>query len=103
MKINVSQKDIDKGVRGSENSCPLALATQRAFNSYNVSVYYNDSGDEDDVRPTSLRIKVDDEYYSDKHIDKYEHCDNFVQWFDDMMPDECKPFKFNIDTSKTTI
>ena len=72
MKVNVSQKDIDKGVRGSENSCPLALATRRAFNTYNVSVYYNDSGDEDDVRPTSMRIRVDNEYYSHNEIDKYE-------------------------------
>ena len=48
MKVNVSQKDIDKGIRGSENSCPIALATQRAFNTHNVDVHYNDSDGEDE-------------------------------------------------------
>ena len=102
MKINVRQKDIDNGIGGDGNECPIALATRRAFNTQNVEVFYNDSGDEDDVRPTSLRIKVGDEYYSDKHIDKYEHCDNFIHWFDDGIvgKDGCEPFKFNIDTSK---
>ena len=108
MKVNVSQEDIDKGVRGSEDSCPLALATRRAFNTHNVAVFYNDSGDEDDVRPTSMRIRVDNEYYSQKEIDMYEHCDNFIHWFDDghdSVDGEicCTPFKFNIDTSRTTI
>ena len=100
MKVNVSQKDIDKGERGSENSCPLALATRRAFNTHNVAVYYQTSEDED-VR--DLRIRVDTEYYSHNEIDKYEHCDNFIHWFDDALYTDCEPFKFNIDTSKTTI
>ena len=103
MKVNVSQKDIDKGVRGSEKSCPIALATQRAFNTHNVDVHYNDSGDEDDNNFIKLRIKVDDEYYSHYHIDEAEHCDNFIHWFDNNETDDCKPFEFKIDTSRTTI
>ena len=105
MKVNVSQKDIDKGVRGDSTKCPIALSIKRAFKNDNVVVFYNDSGDEDDVRPTSMRIRVDNEYYSHNEIDKYEHCDNFIHWFDDGIvgKDGCTPFKFNIDTSKTTI
>ena len=107
MKINVSQKDIDKGIRGDDNKCPIALAIKRAFNkgvdTTDVAVFYNDSGDEDDVRPTSMRIRVDNIYYSQKEIDKYEHLDNFIHWFDDALYTDCEPFKFNIDTSKTTI
>ena len=103
MIVKVSQKDIDKGVRGSEKSCPIALATQRAFNTHNVDVHYNDSGDEDDNNFIKLRIKVDDEYYSHYHIDEAEHCDNFIHWFDNGEEDDCKPFEFKIDTSRTTI
>ena len=107
MKINVSQNDIDKGIRGDDNKCPIALAIKRAFNkgvdTTDVAVFYNDSGDEDDVRPTSMRIRVDNEYYSQNEINKIEHCDNFIHWFDDDGKTYCNPFKFNIDTSKTTI
>ena len=101
MKINVRQKDIDKGVRGSENSCALALAVRRAFNTHNVYVHY--IAEETDW--SKLRIKVDNEYYSHSHIDKVEHCHNFIHWFDDNIigEDGCEPFKFEIDTSRTTI
>ena len=101
MIVNVRQKDIDKGVRGSENSCPIALATGRAFNTHNVYVHYIG----DDGHFSRLRIKVDNEYYSHSHIDKAEHCDNFIDWFDNGMlgEDGCEPFKFEIDTSRTTI
>ena len=102
MKVNVSQKDIDKGVRGDSTKCPIALSIRRAFKNDNVTVYYQTSEDED-VR--DLRIRVDNEYYSQKEIDKYEHCDNFIHWFDDgiLGEDGCEPFEFNMDTIKTTI
>jgi len=105
MKVNVRQKDIDNGIGGDCNECPIALATRRAFNTHNVDVHYNDSGDEDDTHFTKLRIQVDNEYYSHSHIDKMEHLDNFVHWFDDgiLGEDGCEPFKFEIDTSRTTI
>ena len=101
MKVNVKQKDIDEGVQGSENSCALALAVRRAFNTHNVYVHYFG----DDGHFSRLRIKVDNEYYSHSHIDKAEHCDNFIDWFDNGMlgEDGCEPFKFNIDTTRTTI
>ena len=101
MKINVSQKDIDKGERGVENACPIALAVQRAFNTHKVAVYYSSDAEDEDVK--ELLIRVDTEYYSQKEIDEYEHCDNFIHWFDDghdSVDGEtcCTPFKFNIDT-----
>ena len=101
MKVNVKQKDIDEGVQGSENSCALALAVRRAFNTHNVYVHF--IGEEYNF--SRLRIKVDNEYYSHSHIDKAEHCDNFIDWFDNGMlgEDGCEPFKFEIDTSTTTI
>ena len=105
MKINVNWKDIDNGIGGDDNKCALALAVKRAFNkgvdTTDVSIYY--ANQEEDLK--ELIIRVDDEYYDETHIDKYEHCDNFVQWFDFGILDKdgCEPFKFNIDTSKTTI
>ena len=99
MKVNVKQKDIDKGVQGSENSCALALAVRRAFNTHNVYVHYIG----EDGHFSRLRIKVDNEYYSHYHIDEAEHCDNFIHWFDNGETDDCKPFEFKIDTSRTTI
>ena len=103
MKVNVSKKDIDTGICGDGNECPIALATRRAFNTQNVEVFYNDSGDEDDTNDIKLRIKVDNEYYSYSHIDEAEHWDNFIHWFDNGETDDCKPFEFKIDTSRTTI
>jgi len=108
MKINVSQKDIDNGIGGDDNKCPIALAVKRAFNkgvdTTDVAVYYNNfSGNEDDSNIIKLRIDVDNEYYSHYHIDKIEHLDNFIYWFDNGLLDCATPFKFNIDTSRTTI
>ena len=99
MKVNVKQKDIDNCIGGDCNECPIALATRRAFNTHNVYVHY--IGEESDF--TRLRIKVDNEYYSYSHIDEAEHCDNFIHWFDNGETDDCKPFEFKIDTSRTTI
>ena len=104
MKINVRQKDIDNGIRGEGDECPITLATRRAFNTQNVEVFYNSfSGNEDDSNIIKLRIEVDNKNYSYSHIDKIEHLDNFIYWFDNGLWDCATPFKFNIDTSKETI
>ena len=103
MKVNVKQKDIDEGVQGSENSCALALAVRRAFKTSDVAVYYDASLIDEDIK--ELFIRVDKEFYNEPYIDKYEHLDNFIHWFDDgiLGEDGCEPFKFEIDTSRTTI
>ena len=41
--------------------------------------------------------------YGEKYIDKYEHILNFIYWFDNGLWDCATPFKFKIDTTKTTI
>ena len=103
MKVNVKQKDIDKGVQGCPQSCALALAVRRAFKTDDVAVYYDASLIDEDIK--ELFIKVDKEYYNEPYIDKHEHLDNFIHWFDDgiLGEDGCEPFKFNIDTTRTTI
>ena len=57
------------------------------------------------ILTSEIKNKVDNEYYSEPYIDKYEHLDNFIHWFDDgiLGEDGCEPFKFEIDTSRTTI
>ena len=103
MKVNVKQKDIDEGVQGCIQSCALALAVRRAFNTSDVAVYYDASLIDEDIK--ELLIRVNKEFYNEPYIDKYEHLDNFIHWFDDgiLGEDGCEPFKFNIDTSRTTI
>ena len=103
MKVNVRQKDIDKGVQGCPQSCALALAVRRAFKTSDVAVYYDASLIDEDIK--ELLIRVNKEFYNEPYIDKYEHLDNFIHWFDDgiLGEDGCEPFKFEIDTSRTTI
>ena len=108
MKVNVSWKDIDNGIGGDDNKCALALAVKRAFNkgvdTTDVAVYYDNDIEEDEDKKILL-IRVDNEYYSHSHIDKYDHLNNFIDWFDNGMlgEDGCEPFKFEIDTTRTTI
>ena len=103
MKVNVKQKDIDEGVQGCIQSCALALGVRRAFKTSDVAVYYDASLIDEDIK--ELLIRVNKEFYNEPYIDKYEHLDNFIHWFDDgiLGEDGCEPFKFNIDTSRTTI
>ena len=109
MKVNVKQKDIDNGIGGDDNKCALALAVKRAFNkgvdTTDVAVYYDRHCCDNDRDEGKLVLRVDTEYYDKNHIDKYDHLNNFIDWFDNGMfgEDGCEPFKFNIDTSKTTI
>ena len=103
MKVNVKQKDIDEGVEGCPQSCALALAVRRAFKTSDVAVYYDASLIDEDIK--ELFIRVDKEYYNEPYLDKYEHLGNFINWFDNgiLGEDGCEPFKFEIDTSRTTI
>ena len=97
MKINVSQKDIDKGIGGDGNECPIALAVRRAFKTDDVLVSV-DCEEDEDTEYMFFRINTKD--YYEKYIDKYEHILNFIHWFDNGLTghDGCEPFKFNIDT-----
>ena len=101
MKVNVSQKDIDNGKGGDGRECPIALAVRRAFKTDDVLVLVDH---EDEENEKYMYIRIDDtEEYSEKYIDKYEHVLNFIHWFDNGWWDCTTPFKFNIDTTKTTI
>ena len=105
MKVNVRQKDIDKGKGGDGRECAVALAVRRAFKTDDVfiAVDYPDTDEEDESDGKYMSIRIDDtEDYGEKYIDKYDHILNFLDWFDNSL-DGCEPFKFNIDTSTTTI
>jgi len=100
MKINVSQKDIDNGKGGDGRECPIALAVRRAFKTDDVLVAVDHEDDDDKY----MFFRIDDtEEYGEKYIDKYEHILNFIYWFDNGLWDCATPFKFKIDTTKTTI
>ena len=100
MKVNVSLKDINNGVSGDGRECAVALAVRRAFKTTDVLVAVEHE-DEDNEKYMSIRID-DTEDYGEKYIDKYDHILNFLDWFDNNL-DGCEPFKFNIDTTRTSI
>ena len=90
----------------------FGLSNRHHFmDSTNISKWMNVAKDtfhslweyDEDVK--ELFIRVGKEYYNEPYIDKHEHLNNFIDWFDFgiLGKDGCEPFKFNIDTSKTTI
>ena len=95
MKINVSKKDIDNGIGGDGNECPIALAVRRAFKTDDVLVAIDCEEDED---TSYMFFRINDKDYHEKYIDKYEHILNFIDWFDNGLWSCTTPFKFNIDT-----
>ena len=88
MKIKVTQKDIDKGVRSSCYYCPIAHAFKRAVKNNN---------DCDSYVCTSYIV-----YRPDDKRDRYElpkEARKFIKHFDNSRPVE--PFSFELKKVKT--
>ena len=77
MKIDVTQEDIDRGVKGACTQCPVALALARAF----PDVYV-------DVATTQLLV-------GDEFIRAPSVVSIFIEDFDDGEP--VQPFSFDLD------
>ena len=103
MIVNVRQKDIDKGVPNDNVWCAIGCALMRKFKTTDVSVYYDRHCCDNDGDEGELTLRVGTEYYDKNYIDEVEHINNFIHWFDNGETDDCKPFEFKIDTSRTTI
>ena len=97
MKVKVSQKDIDKGVCGDGNECPIALAVKRTLKTDDVLVAVDCDEEDEDIEYMFFRIA--DKDYHEKCIDKYEHILNFIHWFDNGLigHDGCEPFEFELN------
>lgn len=87
MKIKVTQKDIDKGIRSSHCYCPIAHAFNRAVKNNNECDSY--------VRTNDIIYRPDDKrsrYKLPKEAQK------FIEHFDNYRPVE--PFSFEIKKVK---
>lgn len=83
MKIEVTQKDIDNGVQGECQSCPIALAFKRTSNSKRV--YVNTKS-------------IDVCHRGNQGVKTYElpkKAQTFVKRFDRQEP--VKPFSFELE------
>ena len=104
MKVNVSWKDINNGIPHDQENCAVACALMRKFKTTDVSVYYDRLYCDNDRDKGELTLKVGVEYYDKNHIDK-EDLTLLEEFISDYDTDgqSVSPFKFNIDTSRTTI
>ena len=82
MKIEVTQKDIDKGVQGEYTLCPIALAVKRITNFKRVYV----NGKSIDVLQTAKAAKS---------YELPKKAQTFVKRFDRQEP--VKPFSFELE------
>lgn len=84
MKIQVTQEDIDNGVRASCKFCPVASAIRRAFNNKAV------------VRTYNLDVSI-----NDKLILLPLEAVDFILLFDAEV--KVKPFEFELDLTNTLV
>jgi nitrate/TMAO reductase-like tetraheme cytochrome c subunit len=84
MKIIVTQKDIDKGLKSSCYECPIAHAFKRKLKN---------------KVPCGVAVNAENVYHFDgKSLDKYnlpKEAKKFIQRFDNDQP--VKPFTFEIE------
>ena len=104
MKVNVSWKDINNGIPNDQENCAVACALMRKFKTSDVSIYYDRLYCDNDRDEGELVLKVGLECYDKNHIDKadLEELGEFISDYD-TDGQSVSPFKFNIDTSRTTI
>jgi hypothetical protein len=80
--IKVTQRDIDKGTRASQNSCPIARAICRTFKKNKYAI---------DVSVRSSFIKV----YGSCHYGIPKICQDFILNFD--IGRKVEPFEFELN------
>ena len=93
MKVNVSWKDINNGIPHDQENCAIACALMRKFKTTDINVSLEDD---------ELVLRVGNEYYDRNHIDNTELIEEFISDYD-TDGQSVSPFKFEIDTSRTTI
>jgi len=88
LMVNVTQEDIDNGVRGSSSHCPIALAMKRQLHKTKVSVCedYNEDTNEGEI--VAYRGNWDKEWKASKAVMK------FVKAFDN--DKQVKPHRFRL-------
>ena len=97
MKVNVSQKDIDKGQAENIMCCAVALALRRTFKTDCVEVQCDNIENGKDIG--TFQFKINGKWYNQEKTNKPEHINNFIHWFDSGIigEDGCTPFEFELN------
>ena len=86
VRISVTQKDIERGVPGSKQFCPIARAACRVFRETKKRIIVN---------PKKIGYPLNDAYYLCDPVYEYilpERITTWIKRYDNHMP--VKPFRF---------
>tara|TARA_R100000734_G_C3276597_1_gene71271 strand:- start:48 stop:323 length:276 start_codon:yes stop_codon:yes gene_type:complete len=84
-KIKITQHDINYGQQGCKNNCPIALALKRDYQTKNVEVDIDDTGENlISIKVNNKKIKIDktQEYFVDTFINDFDYYKGYVNPFE---------------------
>tara|TARA_Y100001938_G_scaffold58615_1_gene82048 strand:- start:82 stop:360 length:279 start_codon:yes stop_codon:yes gene_type:complete len=88
-KIDVTLQNINYGKQGCKNNCPIALALKRDYQTKNVEVDVDDTGENlISIKVNNKKIKIDET--------QEDFVDTFIKDFDDYRG-YVNPFELRID------
>tara|TARA_Y100000114_G_C11612590_1_gene255816 strand:+ start:358 stop:633 length:276 start_codon:yes stop_codon:yes gene_type:complete len=88
-KIKITQHDINYGQQGCKNNCPIARALKRDYQTKNVEVDIDDTGNDLVlIKVNKKKIKIDET--------QEDFVDTFIRDFDDYRG-YVNPFELRID------
>tara|TARA_R100001591_G_scaffold2156_1_gene5396 strand:- start:55 stop:333 length:279 start_codon:yes stop_codon:yes gene_type:complete len=88
-KIDVTLQNINYGKQGCKNNCPIALALKRDYQTKNVEVDVDDTGENlISIKVNNKKIKIDET--------QEDFVDTFIKDFDDYRG-YVEPFKLRIN------
>ena len=84
--IDITYQDIEMGDRGCENSCPIALALKREYDTENIGVTLEDS----------IPILWMDNEVLKLEDDMLKRVDKFIKHFDNQWEEKSEPFTLEV-------
>ena len=84
--IDITYQDIEMGDRGCENSCPIALALKREYDTENIGVTMEDN----------ITILWMDNEVLNLEKDMLKRVDKFIEHFDKQWEEKPEPFTLEV-------
>lgn len=84
--IDITYEDIEMGDRGCENSCPIALALKREYDTENIGVTMEDN----------IPILWMDNEVLELEDDMLKRVDKFIENFDNQWEEKPEPFTLEV-------
>ena len=84
--IDITYEDIEMGDRGCENSCPIALALKREYDTENIGVTMEDN----------IPILWMDNEVLNLEDDMLKRVDKFIEHFDNQWEEKPEPFTLKV-------